>query len=64
MNQINLYDRNQAAHYLGIKPQTLAVWCSTGRYNLPIIKVGRCVRYAQADLDAFVSRNRISGGVQ
>lgn len=43
-----------AAKYLGIKPETLAVWRSTGRYNLPFVKVGRWVRYREEDVLAFI----------
>jgi excisionase family DNA binding protein len=49
--------RDEAAAYLGIKPQTLAVWASTGRYGLPFVKVGRSVRYKLVDLDAFQAAN-------
>ena len=52
-----LLSRNEAAQYLGIKPQTLAVWASVGRYDLPYIKVGRCPKYRVEDLDAFLERN-------
>ncbi|MFO0868447.1 MAG: hypothetical protein U0935_05820 [Pirellulales bacterium] len=34
-----LLTREQAAEYLGIKPQALAVWATTRRYDLPFIKV-------------------------
>lgn len=57
MNPQHLLSRPQAAQYLSIKPQTLAVWHSTGRYNLPVVKVGRSVRYRLSDLEAFVSAN-------
>ena len=53
---MNLLTREQAAAYLGVKPQTLAVWHCTGRYGLPVVKVGRLVRYRQQDLDAFLAR--------
>ncbi len=46
----------QAAEVLGLKPSTLAVWRSTGRYNLPFVKVGRLVRYRVSDLAAFLAR--------
>ena len=46
----------QAAEYLGIAAQTLAVWRSTGRYALPFVKVGRNVRYRRSDLDKFFQR--------
>ena len=46
----------QAAEYLGIAAQMLAVWRSTGRYALPFVKVGRNVRYRKSDLDRFFQR--------
>jgi len=55
----NLLIRREAALYLGISEQTLAIWKCTKRYNLPVIKVGRLVKYRQADLDAFIERRRV-----
>ena len=49
-----LLTREAAAAYLGVLPQTLAAWHSTGRYSLPVIKVGRSVRYRQRDLDTWI----------
>jgi excisionase family DNA binding protein len=45
----------QAAIYLGTTERTLAVWRSTRRYPLKFVKIGRCVRYRRADLDAFIA---------
>lgn len=56
-----LRSRREAANYLGIAPQTLAVWACTKRYHLPLIKIGRHVKYRQSDLDAFIERNTIGG---
>ncbi len=53
----HLKTRAEAAEYLGLKPQTLSVWASTGRYSLPFVKVGRLVKYRQSDLDEFLARN-------
>lgn len=50
----------QAAEYLGLKPQTLAVWRSTGRYSIPFVKVGRNTRYRKADLDKFLEQRTIA----
>ena len=55
-----LLTREQAAAYLGLAPQTLAVWAITGRYSLPTIKVGRCVRYRQSDLDAWLASRTVA----
>ena len=44
----------EAAELLCVTPQTLAVWRCKKRYNLPYIKVGRKVRYREADLLAWL----------
>ncbi|MFM1998103.1 MAG: hypothetical protein RL204_50 [Bacteroidota bacterium] len=49
-----LLTRKCAAKYLGVSPDTLAVWDCTKRYDLKPIKVGRAVRYRKADLDKFI----------
>lgn len=49
-----LLNRKEAAVYLGIAEQTLAIWHCTKRYNLPCAKIGRLVRYRKSDLDAFI----------
>ena len=46
-----------AAAYLGVRPQTLAVWRSYGRYDLPFVKVGRLVKYRLSDLNIFLAEN-------
>ncbi|MGY3944283.1 helix-turn-helix domain-containing protein [Aeromonas tecta] len=46
----------QAAEVLDLKVSTLAVWRSTGRYNLPYFKVGRLVKYRVSDLAEFLAR--------
>lgn len=52
-----LYTRKEAAAYLGIAEQTLAVWKCTGRYYLPCAKIGRIVRYRKSDLDSFITKH-------
>lgn len=49
-----LLTRREAAAYLGVAEQTLAVWKCTCRRSLPFVKIGRLVRYRKADLDAFI----------
>lgn len=48
------YSNNRAAQYIGVRPQTLAVWRSTGRYGIPYLKVGRKVFYRKSVLDAWL----------
>jgi len=55
----NLLTDDQAAALLGIKPQTLAAWRMTGRYALPYLRVGRCVRYRPADIEAWLTSRRV-----
>ena len=45
----------EAAAYLNIQPQTLSNWRTTGRYNIPAIKVGRLIRFKKSALDAFIA---------
>ena len=51
-----------ASEVLGVKVSTLTNWRTTGRYNLPYIKVGRLVRYRVADLAAWIANRRQSAG--
>jgi excisionase family DNA binding protein len=51
----DLLSRAEAAEYLGIKAQTLAVWASTKRYGIAVIKIGRLAKYRRSDLDAFIA---------
>ncbi len=52
----DLLDEQAAAALLTVAPGTLGVWRSTGRYNLPFLKVGRMVRYRRADLLAWLEK--------
>jgi excisionase family DNA binding protein len=51
-----LLSRKEAARYLSVSPDTLAVWACTKRYDLKYLKVGRAVRYRRTDLDAFLQQ--------
>ena len=52
-----LLSRKEAAVYLGVAEQTLAIWKCTKRYDLPYVKIGKLVKYKKSDLDAFIARN-------
>ena len=63
MNHSNLLTAAQVGEMLGVTPQTLAVWRSTGRYSLRYVKSGRLVRYREEDVIAFInSRTRSHTG--
>ena len=55
----SLLTREQAAEYLGIKPQTLAVWATSRRYPLAYVRVGRSVRYLRSELDRFIASRTV-----
>ena len=55
-----LLTRREAAAYLGVSEQTLAVWKCTKRYDLAYVKIGRLVKYRKSDLDAFIEKNLAS----
>lgn len=51
--------RKEAADYIGISPQTLANWASTGRESIPFYKIGKKkVIYHKVDLDTYLSSVR------
>jgi excisionase family DNA binding protein len=53
-----LLTRKQAASLLGCKENTLAVWATNKRYNLPFYKIGRLVKYKIGDLENFIIKNQ------
>lgn len=57
-----LVDQKEAARRLGLGEGTLAVWRSTGRYQLPFVKIGRKVKYRIDDLDAWIAGRTRSNG--
>jgi predicted DNA-binding transcriptional regulator AlpA len=57
MTERILLDGNAAAAYLGIAKQTLAKWRVEGR-GPPYLKLGGAVRYAAADLNAWIQVQR------
>jgi len=53
-NPNQLLSRRQAAEYLGVKENTLAIWACNKRYGLAVIKVGRLCKYRLSDLEKFL----------
>mgnify|MGYP006310667409 CR=1 FL=1 len=50
-----LLNSSEAAKYLNIKEWTLRHWVSEKR--IPYVKLGRCVRFKQSDLDKYIEQN-------
>ena len=59
--QEKLLTRKEAADFLGIQENTLAVWATNKRYQLPFYKVGRLVKYKISDLEKFIQENQKGG---
>ena len=54
----NLLNTAEAASYLGLKPCTLEKWRCVG--GGPVYrKIGKAVRYTEADLSAFLDASRM-----
>ncbi len=61
----DLLDEKETGLFLDTAPGTLSVWRSTGRYNLPFVKIGRNVRYRRSDLVAWLEkRTRETGATE
>ena len=54
LNRPILLNRADAAHYLGLSANTLALWAHFKKYDLPMVKLGGAVRYRVQDLDKFI----------
>jgi len=50
----DLLSDKEATRYLGLADGTLSVWRSTGRYQIPFIKIGANVRYRRSALDSWL----------
>jgi excisionase family DNA binding protein len=59
VEKTDLLSRAEAAAYLGIKAQTLAVWSCTKRYGIAMVKIGRLAKYRRSDLDAFIASRTV-----
>lgn len=55
----DLLTRKEAAQYLGICENTLAVWACTKRHPLKFVKIGRLTKYRKAHLDEFIEQQTI-----
>ena len=54
----DLLTRKEAAKYLGVHESTLAHWMRDQTKKLPIIKIGRLVRYRMRDIEKFLDSQK------
>ncbi|MCO6454708.1 MAG: helix-turn-helix domain-containing protein [Pirellulaceae bacterium] len=57
-----LVDVRAAARMLSISPRK--IWSITASGELPCVRIGRAVRYAVADLEAWIDQQRKRGGTR
>ena len=53
---------SEACPLLGYRPQTVynSIYCGTGELaKLPFYRVGRSIRFAEEDINAFLERRRV-----
>lgn len=50
-----LFNPELTANAFQVKKETLAIWRSTGRYNLPFVRVGRRIFYRQSDIEDWLN---------
>lgn len=55
---VTFLNEKEAAAFLGLKPQTLAVWRCTHRHDLPFYRIGSAIRYRKTDLDSWLDGRR------
>lgn len=64
MNFTHAVNDTQAAEFLGVKPQTLRAWRSRNTVHIPFFRIGRAVRYRISDLQAYVDKQMVTGGIR
>lgn len=56
---VRLLTRKETAEYLNISESALHSWVKKENYNnLPIIKIGKSVRYKLNDIEEYIEKNR------
>ena len=57
----NLMNEKEVASFLGIKPQTLAVW-RMRKEKIPFVRMGRRVAYRQEDVERWLEAQTVRVG--
>ncbi len=54
-----LLSRKEAADFLGLKENTLAVWACNKTYYIPMFKIGKYIKYKLTDLVKFIENQEV-----
>lgn len=57
LEESTLLDRKAVAKLLHVKPGTLASWAWRKKDLLPVVKIGRTVRYRKSDVMALIKKS-------
>jgi predicted DNA-binding transcriptional regulator AlpA len=55
-----LIDEPTAAAILGVTRRAMQDWRLRGNKNLPVVKIGRLVRYKRSDIAAMIEKNTVA----
>jgi predicted DNA-binding transcriptional regulator AlpA len=58
-----LLSAGETAAILGLKESTLAQFRWRGDKRLPWVKLGKAIRYKLTDIEAFIERSTVGGGL-
>lgn len=62
LNDITFLTVKEAAQYLKVTPNTVMIWCRSGR--LPAVKMGRQWRIVKSELDRWMLEQIVPFGQQ
>lgn len=63
MRNLEFLDTAAVADLMGLSKSTLEKWRVNG-VHLPFIRVGRLIRYARTDIDAWLNARKVSSTFQ
>ncbi len=52
-----LLNKSDAARILDVSEKTLDNWVSNRAVDLPYVKVGKCRKYRESDIEQFINKN-------
>jgi hypothetical protein len=60
--KLGLMSEVEVAHFLNLRPNTLAHWRLTKLQPLPFIRIGRTIRYRLEDVERFLQQRQVAEG--
>ena len=57
----NLMNEKEVASFLGLRPQTLAIW-RMRKEKIPFVRMGRRIAYRREDVERWLEAQRVQVG--